>query len=311
MIATPFLRAAAEQFEVTLLAKPHAAELQPRFWPDVKVEIFNAPWTAFRKKYHLWRWPWRELFRRQRRLAAEKFDWGLSARWDPRDHWLLKCSGARERIGFPRLGSRIFLTRPLLKPPPQCHRYEYWRAAGRALGLELPPREQIPLPPRPPGRKRVLVHSGAGQPARVWPLENFHTLVGRLRETGLTVQVICDPPQIEWWRAHGESAVECPRRLADLMAWLDAADVFIGNDSGPGHLAAFCGVPTFTFFGPQRSEWFAPLHPQAQWLDDQSCPYKPCKDYCRFPSPRCMENIAVAEAWPRVKQFLEKTGCHP
>ena len=52
-----------------------------------------------------------------------------------------------------------------------------------------------------------------------------------------------------------------PRNVTELIAQIDRAGAFIGNDSGPGHLAAICGVPTFTLFGPQLPEWFAPLHP--------------------------------------------------
>jgi heptosyltransferase-2 len=104
-IATPFLCAAAGKFEVTLLAKPFARELQKRLWPDVRVETFTAPWTAFKNKYHLWRWPLLEISRLRQRLALARFDFGLSARWDPRDHLLLKTFGAQNRLGFPRLGS--------------------------------------------------------------------------------------------------------------------------------------------------------------------------------------------------------------
>src|SRR5438105_9938145 len=122
VIATPFLQAASEKFEVTLLAKPYASDLQRRFWPTVRVAPFIAPWTAFRHKYRLLRWPWREIFR-LRHLLAERFEIGLTARWDPRDHLLLTLVGARRRLGFPRLKSQIFLTEPLLRPDPAAHRY--------------------------------------------------------------------------------------------------------------------------------------------------------------------------------------------
>src|SRR5208283_2225734 len=86
VIATPFLCAVAERFDVTLLAKPFALGLQPRLWPGVKVVAFTAPWTTFKHKYQLWRWPLLEMTRLRWKLAAERFDFGLSARWDPRDH---------------------------------------------------------------------------------------------------------------------------------------------------------------------------------------------------------------------------------
>lgn len=105
VVATPFLRAAAEKFDVTMLAKPYAVELQPRLWPGIKILPFNAPWTAFRKKYHFWRWPFLEMFRLCRALTAEKFDIALSPRrvrlgGDPRDLLLLKLSAQRNALAF-------------------------------------------------------------------------------------------------------------------------------------------------------------------------------------------------------------------
>lgn len=303
-IATPFLRAAAERFEVTLLAKPFAEELQPRFWPGVRVKTFIAPWTAFRGKYRFYRWPWKELFALREELRRENFDVGLSARWDPRDHFLLDFFGVEKRLGFPRIGSGIFLTDSLNVPELTAHRYEFWRLAAKSLDIELPPRGQIALPPRSL-RQEVLVHTGAGQPVRVWPLENYQQMVQRLRADGRAVQVVCDPDQRERWLQLGESHVATPKTITELMALLDRAGIFIGNDSGPGHLAAMSNVPTFTFFGPQLSERFAPLHPQAEWIDGLACPFKPCQDYCRFPTPRCLWDISEESVWPRVKAFAQ------
>ncbi len=302
VIATPFLQAASEKYSVTLLAKPYATDLQRRFWPAVRVAPFVAPWTAFRGKYRLLSWPWREIFR-LRSLAAERFDLGLTARWDPRDHLLLKLLRARRRLGFPRLRSQIFLTDPLARPHPAAHRYENWRVLGRPLGLELPAREQLQMSARPSGRD-VVVHTGAGQPVRVWPLARYRSLVERLRSRNYRVQVACDPDQRGWWLAAGEKEVATPRTVSELLVVMECAGVFIGNDSGPCHLAAFCGVPTFTIFGPQLPEWFAPLHPAAEWLEGKPCPYKPCSDYCRFPSPACMVRSGEDEVWERVAAFV-------
>jgi ADP-heptose:LPS heptosyltransferase len=305
VIATPFLRAVVERFEVTLLAKPFALDLQPRLWPGVKVAPFTAPWTTFKNKYQLWRWPLLEMIRLRRKLAAEQFDFGLSARWDPRDHLLLKIFGAKNRLGFPRLRSRIFLTQPLVRPEPQAHRYESWRVIARALNIQLPPRDKI-SPPAVRGRETVLIHTGAGQPVRVWPLEHYQRLAARLRREKIQTQITCDPDQRAWWLRAGETNVATPSTVTELLALIDQAGAFIGNDSGPGHLAAFCGVPTFTIFGPQLPEWFAPLHPVAEWIEGKACPYKPCSDYCRFPTPHCLWYISEEEVWAPVEKFVVK-----
>ena len=312
IIATPFLQAASQRYRVTLVAKPYAVDLQQRFWPEVRVVPFIAPWTAFKHKYRVWVWPWGEMLRLRNKLAAERFDFGLSARrgadgkGDPRDHLLLLLAGARTRMGFPRMGSGISLARPLARPEPQTHRYENWRVMARELGFEVPARDALVLPQlRPDGE--VLVHTGAGQPVRVWPLERYRGLVTRLRQEHYRVQVACDPDQRNWWIEAGEKNTAAPRTVAELLALVDRAGTFIGNDSGPGHLAAFCGVPTFTLFGPQMHEWFAPLHPASECMEGKACPYKPCSDYCRFPIPCCMANSSEEEVWTLVKAFAART----
>ena len=206
-------------------------------------------------------------------------------------------------MGFPRLGSHVFLTHPVARPAPEAHRYESWRALAEALGLELPARESLSVPfERRPGR--VLVHSGAAQPVRVWPLDRYASLVRRMRQQHFAVRIACDPDQRGWWLQAGEPEVAVPRSATELLALMDESAAFIGNDSGPAHLAALCGVPTFTIFGPQLPEWFAPLHPASECLEGKPCPYKPCSDYCRFPVPFCLFNTGEDEVWHNVRRFL-------
>ena len=285
-LALPFLRRAAGHARVTLLAKPHAAPLLARFAPEVELVTLLAPWTAFRGKYRLHRWPWRDLARVRRELRARHFDLGVCARSDPRDHALLALAGARRRFGFPRAGSSLLLTQSLPRPA-RPHRAEYWRALAAACGWELPPPASRPSPLAPTTR-RVVIHTGAGHPVRIWPVERFAEIAARLRATGWEVVQLDDSL----------------RDLDQLMAALTPADRFIGNDSGPGHLAALLGVPTFTIFGPQLPELFAPQHPQAVWIEGAPCPYKPCYDACHFAEPHCLLNLEVDAVWTKLAAWL-------
>ena len=283
-LAVPFLRAAAGHARVTLFAKPYAAPLLRHFAPAVELVPFVAPWTAFRGKYRLQRWPWRQLTAVRRTLRAARFDLGVSARPDPRDHVLLALAGCRARLGFPRAWSRLLLTRPLA-PPARPHRSEHWRALARELDWSLAPEIPRLTPPR---GQRMVIHTGAGQSVRQWPVERFQEVARRLEAAGWSVTILDD-------------SLSDVNRLLDTLA---DADRFIGNDSGPGHLAALLGVPTFTIFGPQLPELFAPRHPRAAWVEGTPCPYKPCFDSCRFPAPHCIQSLATDEVWRRVSAWL-------
>jgi ADP-heptose:LPS heptosyltransferase len=154
-------------------------------------------------------------------------------------------------------------------------------------------------------RRVILIHSGAAQPIRVWPLERFQALALHLRQKAYSVQIACDPGQRQWWDLRGEN-VAVPSTISELMAVIDKAALFVGNDSGPGHLAATMGIPTFTIFGNQIPSELAPCHPEAQWIEGKPCPYKPCHDYCRLPTPECLLGIGENEALPKISSFAAK-----
>ncbi|MEW6305164.1 MAG: glycosyltransferase family 9 protein, partial [Verrucomicrobiota bacterium] len=193
----------------------------------------------------------------------------------------------------------------LPSPGQSAHRYDHWRAIAQALGIELPALTRN-VGGKLPRRGPVVIHSGAAQPVRVWPLERFLGAAQRLRAGGRSVRILCDATQLDWWRGHGEKDAGCAEDIGQLLAALNGASAFIGNDSGPGHLAAIAGVPTFTIFGPQLPEWFAPIHPAAEWVEGSECPYKPCFDSCRFEQPNCIRELGLEKVWARLLPFVER-----
>ncbi|MBL9216102.1 MAG: glycosyltransferase family 9 protein [Opitutaceae bacterium] len=281
-LAVPFLQLAARHARVTLVAKPHAEPLVRRFCPGVELLPFTAPWTAFRGKYRLHRWPWLGLAGLVAGLRHRRFAAAVSARPDPRDHVLLAAAAAGLRAGFPRAGSAPLLNLGLPRPD-SPHRFAHWQALATALGWTLPAPAAGPRVGR-----HVVIHTGAAQPTRQWPADRFEEIAGRLRQAGWQVTVL-----------DGQSG-----GLDDLLDVLATADRFIGNDSGPGHLAALSGVPTFTIIGSHPPGSFHPIHPHAAWIEGDPCPFKPCKDRCRFAEPHCIRSISVDQAWKQLAPWL-------
>ncbi|PTX95836.1 hypothetical protein DB354_09460 [Opitutus sp. ER46] len=168
------------------------------------------------------------------------------------------------------------------------HRAEQWRALATAMGWDLPRFASESHGVR--SGRRIVIHTGAGHPVRRWPIERYHALAARLRAEGWEPSLVDDTVS----------------DLDTLVDVLSTADRFIGNDSGPGHLAALLDVPTFTIFGPQRPELFAPQHPDAAWIEGAPCEYKPCFDACRFAQPDCLLSLSVDSVWSRVQAWLAR-----
>jgi ADP-heptose:LPS heptosyltransferase len=64
-------------------------------------------------------------------------------------------------------------------------------------------------------------------------------------------------------------AVGSHRSCATYLELLDElykAAIFIGNDSGPAHLAGIIGLPTIALFGPTNPANWKPLGPKVQTL---------------------------------------------
>jgi len=57
-----------------------------------------------------------------------------------------------------------------------------------------------------------------------------------------------------------------PVDLLGLLSALSGANLFIGNDSGPGHLAGLLGIPTISLFGPTDPARWKPLGPKVRVL---------------------------------------------
>jgi ADP-heptose:LPS heptosyltransferase len=116
------------------------------------------------------------------------------------------------------------------------------------------------LPPAGP----VLVHAGAGSVAKAWP--GFPDLVRRLTDDGAGVVVSVGPGDggPTGPAAPGRLAVARDVTLGRLAALAARAGAFVGNDSGPTHLAALVGCPTVAVFGPTDPARWAPRGPHVQ-----------------------------------------------
>jgi len=302
-ILIPFLRAALTRYDVTLLAVPNAAGLLQRFAPEVELITCAAPWALFSGSANLPRWPWRTLGHILRELRSRRFATAVSIWPLASDHFFLRLARPGRLLGYGRKGAGWLLDENLADGT-HVHRPEAWRRLATKLNLPAITAAAPRLKP-PASSRRIVLHSGASQPLRVWPLERYAQLLRRLRAQGWETVVLCDRDQLDAWRALGEPLAHNAGSMDELVDTIAGGAVFLGNDSGPGHIAALCGVPTFTIFGPQIPELFAPAHPQAAWIEGRPCPYKPCYDHCHYAEPFCLTGLEVEAVWPKLEAWVK------
>ena len=127
-----------------------------------------------------------------------------------------------------------------------------------------------------PAGAYAAIHPGAGGMEKCWPVGRFIELAGELRAEGLGVVFVLGPVELDRWPAdrlaglQDVGAVLTAPPLTKLAGILADAAVFVGNDSGPAHLAAALGTPTLALFGPTRAANFAPLGARVRCLSENN-----------------------------------------
>lgn len=150
----------------------------------------------------------------------------------------------------------------------------------------------------------VVVHVSAGTEAKRWPAAHLRELVtqlaGRYRAKVVLVGEDADR-SLGWQVAAGLDrgrVVDWTGRLRvlELAALLERADLFVGADSGPAHLAGWAGVPSVVLFsGSNRVQQWRPPGEHVHVLHHPvSC--SPChRKQCAFADHPCMTQIIPAE----------------
>jgi heptosyltransferase-3 len=120
----------------------------------------------------------------------------------------------------------------------------------------------LPAPELPdlwnPNAARVILHPGSGGAAKVWP--HFEELARALPAAAVLLGP-CEKPL----RTSNPTLQDLS--LEQVAEELRNCRVFIGNDSGITHIAAYWGTPTVALFGPTDSRVWGPIGRRVKILE--------------------------------------------
>jgi heptosyltransferase I len=167
-----------------------------------------------------------------------------------------RASRAPARYGFDRSAIRekaasLFLNRAV-RIDPSRHVVE-WNlqlasaVAGRSLALPRVDFSRFADPDAHPND--IVVLPAAGKPNKQWPPERYGELARRLGRSAIAVW----GPNERELAARTGLPLAPPTDLRQLAAILRDAQLVIGGDTGPLHLAAALGTPVLGLYGPTHA----------------------------------------------------------
>lgn len=256
-------------------------------------------------------------------MRREKFDIAFDLRGDIRHIMMMFLGRAKYRIGYGITGGGFLLnktveysslshsltnnlklvsslTRTLQQEDLELYLTEFEKQSASEILRSVGVKEDD---------KIVCIHAEAGYPSKDWGVHRFLELARKLSHIEQTKVVLLGTrkeslkePGIE-----NENMIDLRGNTAlrELMALLSKADLFIGNDSGPSHIAAVLGVYCIVLASGTNNyeEWGIRTEEKFVFRVPVIC--APCeKEECERNNHPCM-NIDVDIVYKKAFNVLE------
>ncbi|MFA5158899.1 MAG: glycosyltransferase family 9 protein [Candidatus Omnitrophota bacterium] len=327
VMARPAIRALHKKF-------PHAAidllvteDIAPLFEHSKEIRAVIAAQYAWFNRNTSFAQKCLEFWRLLGIVKTGSYDIGIDLRGDLRNILLMFLSGIKYTIGYGIAGGGFLLNEEVPYDTAQ-HQvrlnlnllnsfhvaqdnkllpFEYSSEKARKFW------EKIKILPSTTLLPRVVFHMGAGYPSKRWPFENFRALIQQIDREALA-QIVLVGTEAEKeatpdLKLNSERLIDLRGKttLQDLPVLLDICDIFIGNDSGPAHIAAAQGLEIILFVsGTNDIRLWYPWTERLSLLQHE-VPCSPCGvDICPVEGHPCVEGITVDQAFDAFLSTLDR-----
>ena len=199
------------------------------------------------------------------------------------------------------------------------HQYEVFHKAATRIGVSLPKFPEVQLASewndesegelQATRNKYMVVHPGAPWPFRRWPAESFAAVCSAIQKKhGFKIVVIGGKDSsslVDLLRAQsvdhvflGESS-----HILRLAPVFKNCSVYLGNDSGPAHLAAACGASVVALYGPETPAVFGVKGKRViNVYDEAAC--SPCWQLSCPHGQKCLKSIKPEMVLSKIQEML-------
>ena len=160
----------------------------------------------------------------------------------------------------------------------------------------------------------VILFPGASWSGKIWPPNNYARLADQLVERYGARMVICGGPRdipvtsAVAAQMKGDPTVLAGRTtLRQLAALLEVCALYVGNDTGPLHVAVTIGIPTLCIMGGGQFGRFYPygdLDKHRMVFKEMPCYH--CDWHCMYETTRCIQEISLDAVWHDARRLVEE-----
>ncbi|MBD3414013.1 MAG: hypothetical protein GF421_06255 [Candidatus Aminicenantes bacterium] len=272
----------------------------------------------------------KDLIQSIRQIRKTKYDVLIDLFGGPKAAWITLFAKAKLKIGYAvKYKSFIYqirISRRSKEDP--IHSVENHMNLVRALGIKVDPIPSLLVPDASDKEKEkvsrffeendlidskmIALHIGAGNDFRDWGMDHLMELTKLLTQRPDTriVLVGASQDQIRAERMIKNSKAPIfslvgKLGLKELRELISRADLFVGPDSGPMHLAASTETPIVAYFGPTLPALFRPWQARAIIIEkDYECRFKCGQRKCMYDDFRCIQTITPQEVFNACLEFL-------
>ncbi|MBW2310374.1 MAG: glycosyltransferase family 9 protein [Deltaproteobacteria bacterium] len=319
VLSTPALKAVKEAYphsKITVLASPSNSPL-----------VFNNPNIDYIVVYDR-RGRLIDRIRVIQKLRESSFDLAI----DPYPDYELRTavisflSGARKRVGYASYGREVLFTLRAPRIDDNKHFVDITLGVLKPLGIhagDKAPEVFLAHEERQWartwlkergvwGEQIVGIHPGGHYESQRWPPESYADLMDQLQEWKGVALIIFGAPGEEplikkiCSMVTGEVVTFLEDDIRRFAALLSYCFVFIGNNSGPLHVAAGLGIATISFMGPTNKARWMPIGDIHTVFRMDDLPCIGCnRGYCKIKTHDCMRLITPSMVLEAARGILQ------
>ncbi len=329
----PALRSLRSNFpdsKITWLVEDKASDILAGH-PDID-EVITFP----RKK-----WQWNilkinkitntviEVFSFYKKLRKDYYDLVIDFQGNLKSGVMTLMTGSENRIGFERGYCKefnyLFTTHRIRPPHKRMHKIDKNLTLLGGLGIETSfHRPEIPVSKADEKYISKFLRTNINdslpiiivQPCtsrfgsyKQWPVSNYALLADKILESyEANVIFSWGPGEINVVKKivrnmKHKALVACKTKsIKQLIELIRRADLFIGGDTGPLHIASILDIPTVGIYGPKDPVIYGPYHGKAVVVRKELwC--SPCKRRT-CPDPECMTSILPEDVFHAVNKLI-------